>query len=284
MQRVHHQEHSGESSCFLIYQPPYNWPCLRDFIRPRLIAEMEWVGDDYYGRTFTLGEGRVQGAFTAVHEPGEQGFRVQVNLVRPGDNEWSPLTATLRRLLDLDANSAHIDDHLRHLLSPLGGPVPGLRLPGTLSLFEAGVRAILGQQVTVVAAHRLVKQLVDTYGTVESGADGVRRWFPEPSALAASDLGALRMPGRRKRTVVDLAQLFCDEPEVARDPENWLALKGIGPWSVQYARMRGLGDPDVWLGGDVGVQRALKKHAVAFDPAAASPWRSYLTLNLWSLT
>ena len=34
-------------------------------------------------------------------------------------------------------------------------------------------------------------------------------------------------------------------------------MRGIGPWTAQYVVMRGLGDPDIFLDGDLGVKHAL---------------------------
>jgi AraC family transcriptional regulator of adaptative response / DNA-3-methyladenine glycosylase II len=44
--------------------------------------------------------------------------------------------------------------------------------------------------------------------------------------------------------------------------------------------MRGLSDPDIFLATDLGVIKALKAHA-DFDSEKATPWRSYLTFQLW---
>lgn len=273
-------DEGGSFTLFLNYRPPYNWAALRDFLRTRLIAGLEWIDDDSYGRSFHI-EPDAQGWFTATHCPEQQGFRVEVSISRP--SAMPGVERTITRLLDLDADSERINDHLAPLVRPLGGPIEGLRLPGTLSLFEAGVRAILGQQVSVVAAHKLVAQLVSAYGQRIAGPDREVYLFPTPSDLADTDLAALRMPGQRKQSVIDLACLFRDEPEAAVDPDNWLTIRGIGPWSVQYARLRGLSESDIWLGSDLGVKRALQREDVDFDPAEAAPWRSYLTLHCWSL-
>ena len=88
------------------------------------------------------------------------------------------------------------------------------------------------------------------------------------------------MPGARKQALRNLAQHYVDHPQ-PDTPEPWLALKGIGPWTLDYARMRGLSEPDIYLGGDLGVKKAAAKSA-GFDPALASPWRSYLTFQLWA--
>ena len=63
-----------------------------------------------------------------------------------------------------------------------------------------------------------------------------------------------------------------------------LALPGIGPWTADYVAMRALGDPDVWLGTDLGIVHALRslgRHSAPGDGVDAAelesirPWRSY---------
>ena len=82
-------------------------------------------------------------------------------------------------------------------------------------------------------------------------------------------------------TAANLANHFLvnSEPEA---PHNWLKLKGIGPWTTDYACMRGLSDPDIFLGGDLGVKKAIGNANYKFEPEQASPWGSYLTFQLWS--
>ncbi|WP_028670971.1 AlkA N-terminal domain-containing protein [Saccharospirillum impatiens] len=269
---------------FLSYRPPYDWAALRDFLQTRLIDTLEWCGDDFYGRTFRLASG-ASGRFTAWHRPERCGFEVALEFNQP--SAPLPVVRTIRRLLDLDADSSIIDAHLAPIQAQVGIERPGLRLPGTWDAFEAGIRAILGQQISVVAARNLVRQLVAEYGGTLPGSDDAVRLFPTPATLAASRLDSLKIPGRRRQTLIDLARLFNTRPDWAADPEHWLALSGIGPWTIHYARMRGLGDSDVWLGSDLGVKKALGQangaSGKAWQPADASPWQSYLTFYMWSL-
>ena len=66
-----------------------------------------------------------------------------------------------------------------------------------------------------------------------------------------------------------------------------LANKGIGPWSVQMARMFFLGDPDILPINDLGIKHA---HEHLFSDHAMdenfyeqfSPWRTYLSLIMWN--
>ncbi len=199
---------------FLSYRPPYDWAALRSFLQTRLIETLEWCGEGHYGRTFRLANG-TSGRFTARHRPERFGFDVSLEFSQPVP--LLPVVRTIRRLLDLDADSSTIDAHLAPIQVQLGPERPGLRLPGTWDAFEAGIRAILGQQISVVAARNLVRQLVAEQGEVLSGADDEHRLFPTPATLANSDLATLKIPGRRRQTLNDLARFFDNEPDQAAE-------------------------------------------------------------------
>ncbi|QFU02876.1 DNA-3-methyladenine glycosylase 2 [Halomonas sp. THAF5a] len=258
---------------WLAYRPPYAWPALRDFHAGRAIEGLEWVGEAHYGRHIRWGEAK--GRFTAEHVPQRHAFRVRLAL--DDLRALSPVVRHIRRVLDLDADTATIESHLADAFPGID-LVEGLRLPGIWSPFEAGVRAILGQQVSVAAARRQVITLVDELG--EPAGDAAGHHFPVPRAIADSELTFLGMPGARRGTLKRFAAWYVDA-EAADEPSRWTALKGIGPWTADYATMRGTSHPDVWLGGDLGVQRALPALNGA-EPADAAPWRSYLTFQLWS--
>ncbi|SDG42452.1 DNA-3-methyladenine glycosylase II [Onishia taeanensis] len=261
---------------WLAYRPPYAWSAMRDFHASRAIPGLEWVGDDHYGRHIRWGDEKAiaKGSFTAEHVPQRHAFRVRLEL--DDLRALSPVVRHVRRVLDLDADTTTIEAHLADAFPDLA-LIEGLRLPGLWSPFEAGVRAILGQQVSTDAARGLVTRLVEALG---EPAGDLGRHFPTPNAVAASELDELRMPGARKATLKRLASWFA-EGKADEDPLAWTSLKGIGPWTAHYAALRGTSAPDIWLDGDAGVRRALPRLAGA-DPARGAPWRSYLTLQLWS--
>lgn len=64
----------------------------------------------------------------------------------------------------------------------VGVPHTGIRPPGTFDPFETGVRAIVGQQVTVAAANKLMGCLVERLGIPVGGLQrlGLGRLFPGP--------------------------------------------------------------------------------------------------------
>jgi AraC family transcriptional regulator, regulatory protein of adaptative response / DNA-3-methyladenine glycosylase II len=97
------------------------------------------------------------------------------------------------------------------------------------------------------------------------------------------------MPRSRGRALVGLCgqlasgELTLDGSADRGDVERrLLAAPGIGPWTAGYIRMRALRDPDVWLGTDLEIKKALARLPGPPDPQAWSPWRSYAVLQLWS--
>ncbi|SHE44957.1 DNA-3-methyladenine glycosylase II [Modicisalibacter ilicicola DSM 19980] len=263
---------SSELILTLAYRPPFAWDRLHRFLARRLIHGQEWLGDDFYGRTFTWR--KAKGHFTATHAPRHHCFRVALAI-----DDLSVLqgvVGNIRRLLDLDADTRAIERHL-NTVAPGLPLVEGLRLPGMWDLFEAGVRAILGQQISELAARRLVQNLVDALG---DPLGDHQRLFPTPESIAGSDLAFLKMIAARRDTLRCYAEWYRDS-EAPQDAEQWLTLKGIGRWTVDYARLRGISDPDIWLSGDLVVKKAMDALGNA-SPADAAPWRSYLTLQLWS--
>ena len=200
----------------------------------------------------------------------------------------------VRQLFDLDADPYAVAERLGadEVLGRLVADCPGLRSPGTADPHELAVRAVLGQQITVKAARTLAGRLVAAYGKPLAAADGaLTRLFPEADALAAAPLGELGMPERRRATIRTVAAAVADgtvalHPGADRDEAEaaLLALPGIGPWSAGYMRMRALCDPDVFLGGDVGVRHGLALSGGDAGTAESwRPWRSYALHHLWQL-
>ncbi|MBS3797798.1 MULTISPECIES: AlkA N-terminal domain-containing protein [unclassified Pseudoalteromonas] len=261
------QPDAGHISLFLSFRPPYDWQAMQAFLHKRLVPPMEWITATSYGRTFTYQGGK--GEFTAHYQAKKQGFRVEISM----DN-WHCLqgvVANIRRVLDLDADTQVINSQLETAVGEQFQLASGLRLPGIWDPFEAGIRAVLGQQVSVSAARTLTSTLVKELG--EQG-----RYFPKAAQMAASELAFFKMPGRRKQALRDLSTYIAEHG--SDDLDAWLAIKGIGPWTVNYAKMRGCSDPDIYLGGDLGVQKALAGFA-GIDIERAAPFRSYLTFQLW---
>jgi AraC family transcriptional regulator of adaptative response / DNA-3-methyladenine glycosylase II len=209
-------------------------------------------------------------------------------------------TERCRRLVDAGCDPDAVADVLGGdpVLAPSVRARPGLRTPGHVDGPEIALRTVLGQQVSLAAANRLGGVLVEKAGEdlPESlHRDGVTRVFPSPDDVAVLPPDAMPMPASRRATLSALAHALADG-EVALDRsapraetrDRLMALKGVGAWTADYVLMRALGDPDVFLPGDVAVKAVLADHGVSGkDPVAAfsertRPWRSYAVMHLWA--
>ncbi|SFC38711.1 AlkA N-terminal domain-containing protein [Streptomyces aidingensis] len=285
----------GRVALRLAYRGPYAAREIFDFLARRAIAGIEEVtgepGARTYRRTLRLPYGW---GVTEVEErtpPG--GTWLDCRLTLSDLRDLTTAVQRTRRLFDLDADPGAVAERLAAdpLVGPLAARRPGLRSPGAAEPGELAVRAVLGQQVTVSAARTLGGLLVAAHGTALPVRDGgLTQLFPEPGELAEAALAELPMPAARRAAVRTLCGALAEggvvlEPGVCRDETEraLLNLRGIGPWTAGYIRMRALGDPDVFLSGDAGVRHGLLAVAASgASDAAWRPWRSYAVHHLWN--
>lgn len=270
----------------LPYRPPFAWAPLLSFLAARAIPGVECVVDDAYRRTITI-DGR-PGHIEVRHEGRREALVLRVWLV--DEDAVSHVEARVRGLFDLDADPRVVAEHLGADagLAPRIRKQPGLRVPGAWDPFELGIRAILGQQVTVKGASTLAGRLVASCGRVLEPIDPhLTHIFPSPAQLAAADLSALGVPARRRATLQALARAVADDAVsfTGGDLEAALgALPGIGDWTVQYVLMRACSDPDAFPASDLWLRRAAGAATTAalLDRAEAwRPWRAYAAMYLW---
>jgi AraC family transcriptional regulator, regulatory protein of adaptative response / DNA-3-methyladenine glycosylase II len=257
----------------LNYTPPIAWQSMLNFWRARTLTGIDWVRDGSYGRTFYHQQ---QPGWFEVSELNANQLQLKVRLATDTDRQG--LILKIRRLLDLDVDIQQVELCLSQHSLFSQGYIPGLRIPGVWDTWEAGVRAILGQQVSIAGARTQLNRLVQALGVP---LDDTERLFPTPQAVLASNLEMIKVPQLRRSSLTALAALLVEQPFAA--PEQWLNIKGIGPWSVNYAKLRGLSETDIWLAGDLGIKKALQQTtpAAVNDLNLLAPWRSYATLQLW---
>ena len=205
---------------------------------------------------------------------------------------FRPLIAAARGALDLDAATDVIDAHFAcdpYLKDDIARD-PGVRLPGGLDPFEIAVRAVLGQQITVSAATTLAARLVERCGEpIETPFEGVDRLFPTAARIAdvgVDALAALGQPRKRAETLHRLAasvaegRLTLARGAVTSGRAGLAAIPGIGPWTIEYVALRGLGDPDAFPTGDSAL-RAAHGGDVSKIQEQWRPWRAYAAARLW---
>lgn len=264
----------------LDFREPYDWDGLLAFLAPRAIPGVERVEGGTYARSVRT-DGRL--GTIEVRRAGRS-LRADVSLsLAPS---LMKVAARLRALFDLDADPVAIAAALRQerRLSPLVARRPGLRVPGAFDPFEATVRAVLGQQVSVRGATTLAGRLAERLGEPLQG-HGLSRAFPEAAALARvpeGDLATIGLPRARAAAVRAVALAFARGVHSADDLRG---LPGIGPWTLSYVGMRAFRDPDAFPASDLGVRKALGQ-ATAAEACArvdrARPFRAYAALHLWS--
>jgi 3-methyladenine DNA glycosylase/8-oxoguanine DNA glycosylase len=264
----------------------------------RTVGSLERVRGTHYLRSIRMHD-------TGVHLLLDLAYDAAANALIARSRPALPradIVALVRRSFDLDTD---LTDFLRMaardtLLAPLLHARPYLRLPQLLDPFEGLIRAVLGQQVSVVGASTMTDRLVRAFGTPLAPVDGELPLFgfPSPSRLADAGADALRTIGltRAKSATlftvsnavatqaVDLEALRGAPTEEAE--ATLIALPGIGPWTAHYVRMRALGDHDAFPAADLGVLKAMELAGVARRDIAARasvwrPWRAYATLHLW---
>ncbi|WP_306396880.1 DNA-3-methyladenine glycosylase family protein [Telluria beijingensis] len=151
---------------------------------------------------------------------------------------------------------------------PVLGPVlarqPGLRIVQSATVFEALTWAIIGQQINLRFAIALRRTLIQLAGRPHSCGLLCYPEAPDVARLALEDLTSRKFSAAKAETVLRVARMAVDGSlrldrtrDAAQVSQELLAIKGIGPWTVNYVLLRGYGYPDCSLEGDVAVRAAL---------------------------
>ena len=268
----------------LQYRPPFDWEGLLRFFEPRAIPGVESVEGGVLRRSFYRDGVRGVLEVRTGRKEGELELKV-----------WGPVSmhALAGRVLDLDCDPSQVAACLGKdpTLGPLWAKWPGVRLPGAWDEFEMGVRAILGQQVSVKAAHTLAGRLVAKFGhEMSTPFPSVTKQFPLAQELREVPIEALASIGltRKRAETLNHFAVWSALPEAERGPI--LDLPGIGPWTESYLRMRGRSDRDAFPAGDLGIQKALGIQGLGPAKAAREaealsarwkPFRAYAVFLLW---
>jgi AraC family transcriptional regulator of adaptative response / DNA-3-methyladenine glycosylase II len=137
----------------------------------------------------------------------------------------------------------------------------------------------------VASAGTFARRIIEAYGKpLDAPVGTLTSRFPTSEALAEASYDGIGLTGGRIKTLRAVAgahaagELVLD-PSADRDETRarLLALPGIGPWTVDYVAMRGLGDPDAFPATDL----VLKRRLAGLDPQRWSPWRAYAAMHLW---
>lgn len=289
---------AGTITLRLAYRPPLHAAALLDFLALRALPGVEEVRDGTYHRGLRLPHGAAEVALTPA------AGHVSATLRLADMRDLAPAVARCRRLLDLDADPQAIDETLAAdpALAAAVAAEPGIRLPRAVDGFEAALRAVVGQQVSVRSARTTLTRLLTAapipQPPVDHEVDGEvnlqnpgqphdrpgLRGFLRAAEVAELPDSAFGMPAGRRETVRALARAVASG-EIDLDPggdreevfRRLTAVPGIGSWTAGYVAMRALGDPDVLLPTDLAVRRGAAALGLPTDPKTldthAERWR-----------
>lgn len=278
----------------LDYRPPLDWEQLLAFFRARALDGLEAVTDNAMVRVVSFGEDAAPVRITPL--PGKDALLAEVPTLLL--KHVIPLRRTLRAVFDLDADPASIAAHLSRdpALASMVRRAPGLRVAGSWHPFEALVRAVVGQQISVRAARTIASRIVARFGRrLTGGPEGEPSMaFPRAERIARAkveDIVSLGLTSARAQALRGIAAAWSSRPpfEERRDDAamvEWLVgLPGVGPWTAQYVAMRAMRSPDAFPSGDLVVRKMMGgvPIRVAEERSEAwRPWRAYATVHLWN--
>ena len=288
----------GQTSTLqLSYRPPYDWAGMLAFLAARALTGIEHVTGTSYARTVQLGEAKGWIRITQS----KQKHALMVEFTHTLTPVLPALLSRIRALFDLNARPDLIAKHLRKdaRLAAAIAANPGLRVPGAFNGFEIGVRAILGQQVTVKAATTVSCRFVEAFGDpIATPFAELYRLTPTPVRVARASVDRIARHGiiaARARSIIALAQAQASgalslDGGAHHNPDDSIRrlaeLPGIGPWTANYIAMRALRWPDAFPKEDIAVRNNLggisTKEAEAMSQAWR-PWRSYAVMHVWRM-
>jgi AraC family transcriptional regulator of adaptative response / DNA-3-methyladenine glycosylase II len=282
----------------LRYRAPYDWDSMLAYLQARAISGVEIVDGGHYLRTVEV-DGAV-GSIEVTHLPDRQSLGVSIRF--PDVRSLPTIVARVRRQFDLGADIETINDHLSGdpALAPLVAQRPGLRAPGGWDGFEIAVRAVLGQQISVVAARRLAGQLVALHGRAVPKSflihPDLSHVFPTARGLVSASSIGLAMPKARLTALKAIAESSVADSNLFRpfgNIEDTVArlrtISGVGEWTAQYIALRAVREMDAFPASDVGLLRSVASmdggkttpaHLVS-RAEAWRPWRAYAAQHLW---
>ena len=220
-------------------------------------------------------EGRASTARAGAAHAGAQAISCVADIDLPSARKAPPalagqIEAAARNILGLHIDPAPFVAFARDdaLLGPLVARQPGLRIVQSATVFEALTWAIIGQQINLPFAIALRRTFILQAGRQHSAGLWCYPEAADVARLAVEDLTSRKFSRAKAETLIRFARLVAagelDIEESAANPipaicKNLLAVKGIGPWTVNYALLRGYGYADCSLHGDVAIRAALQR-------------------------
>jgi len=276
------------------FEGPLEWDTMLGYLAARAIAGVEQVDGGVYRRTVLVdGDPGV----IEVARGGADHLVLTAHLPH-----WGGLihvVQQVRRLFNLDFDLSRANEVLGRdpLITGRIATLPGLRVPGAWDPFEVGVRAIVGQQVTVAGAGTIIARVVARHGIGVPGLSqfGLTHLFPSAEVLADANLDGVGLTGARIEAIHSFAtavtggsvRLDRSRP-LDEQVSSITSVAGLGPWTAHYLALR-MGEADAFPSSDLGLRRSLESltrgavtpSQVGEMAARWRPWRAHAAIHLW---
>jgi len=271
----------------LAYRPPYAWDRMINFFKGRIIPGVELVEDNTYQRLIRHGENR--GWFRAkLCEKNKIEFEFKLNK----NANILEFVTRLKNIFDLDCDPMAIENTLQEdtKLRPLLKQYNGLRIPGCWDGFELAIRAIVGQRISVKAAHTILGRIVETCGERQllDKSLGLTHFFPSAARILEANLANIGLTKPKIESITLLAREVVDKTitldgtgDFADTCKRLLSIKGVGKWTVEVIAMRALRDPNGFPETDLELQKKIVE--LQLNPHKWVPWRGYAAILLWNI-
>lgn len=281
----------------LPYIAPWNWSQFHQYLTLRLLPGVESLTADRYSRTLIL-DG--QTGWLSVR-PLSQAGALELSISDSLSSKVVPLAERVSTMFDLQTDPHVIARHFAAdpVIAPLVAADPALRLPSAFDPFELGVRAIIGQQVSVKAAVTIIRRLIDRLGEPLAACNpyGLNTLFPTAESIAKGNLDAIGMPTKRVSTLQAFAEAvfngaLCLNVEYGAEEliKRLCQLPGIGAWTAEYIALRGFAEPDAFPAADLGLLKApiwgpagISAKALTLRAESWRPWRAYAAMHIWQV-
>lgn len=218
--------------------------------------------------------------------------------------DFNEVTTLIRHMLGFNQAIAQFEqayaDH--PFIGAMVRAQSGLRVPVSVSPYEALTWAIIGQQVSLSAATSMRRKFIQLANLTHTSG-----FYCYPSAAHVAQMSPESLRGAGISQSKAMALIYVSE-NVANGNlplDDWLhqkashekisntlsKIKGIGPWTINYTLLRGYGWLDGSLHGDAAVRRAIRglmSLAELTEKEAEhwlkvySPWRALLAAHLWA--
>ncbi len=263
--------------------------------------QREFGADRYdggvYSRVLVIDDAPCLARVSAHGSPDAPGLRLELAGDGVSPQKRALAAREVARILSLDVSLGPFYEAVQNdpFLGEATRQMYGLHPPQTGSVYEALVMAIIGQQISGVAARSIRARVVRELGTpfVMEGQEHFA--FPRPEALLQAGqekLRSLGLSGRKVEYIQGIAGKALEGAleqqqisEMGNDEvvEALTSIRGVGQWTAQWVLLRALGRADAFPGGDLVLQRLIgemyfggravgEKEAVAF---ARERWAGY---------